>query len=159
MKAGWHGVVFLDDVDGAAIPLLETFLHVAQDSRTRVVITSRHGRGIPQAVGHCVVGLGYYERAERAHMFYNHVWHASHLHPEARWALMEPAAYGAVIDHPQFTPLLASHVARCGPAELDRATAPWSERLPERDERDVGIASLFTQLRGRAKRCSADGCL
>ncbi len=122
--------------------LVEAVKAVRRHSAAKLIVTTTPE--ISASVDASVVAADDYDLRDRAHVFYNHVWAASHLHPEARCALAEPNGYRAVVDHPAFTPRLAGEVARQGPSALDHL----HDRSPACADEQVDV--LFRRLRLRA---------
>ena len=131
-------VVFCDDVRSAGVA--RSLVAEARDEDVLVVLAC--APELAQAFPEHAIDIGGYGPRDRALVYYNHVWNARHLHPEARAALAEPAAYGAVIEHPAFTPRLAHDVAQQGPQALDQ--------LPRRAPKsldDPHLDGLFVRIR------------
>jgi hypothetical protein len=143
VASGDRRIVFWDDADDA--DLLRRLLGaVRRSDDVCLVVATTNDRTILRENADAAIVLGHYGLRDRANVYYNHVWNADHLHPEARSALAEPVVYQAVLEHPHFTPRLAQHVANQGPVVLADLQPLGCPGQP-----DPHVDQMFTRIRRR----------
>jgi hypothetical protein len=139
-----QAILYLDDADDECY-LARMVQAATACPGVRAVVTTRDPH-LASRLDASVVNLNNYELHDRARVYYNHLWNAEHLHPEARAALADPSVYWPLLGNSAFTPRLAEEIVSAGPAAFENM--PIMEKSMVQP--DACISDLFARARRRA---------